>query len=249
MHAITALELLDVWEYGLSRSPAQRALELLAVAYPETPRSSWAALSIGQRDASLLALREELWGPRMAAAVVCPGCRERLELVLDTREILKMAPAPHQNRASSLIPLSVAGYTMTFRIPTSLDVAEASDQADNEEDFSELIIERCIVTAQQGEAPVEFHQLPTEVIAKVVDQIAEADPLADIELDLTCPSCKQGWSAVFDIVSFLWTEIEVWAWRILSDVHTLARAYRWPESEILNLTPLRRQFYLEMVGA
>ena len=79
--------------------------------------------------------------------------------------------------------------------------------------------------------------------------MAEADPLADIQLDLTCPSCERRWRAVFDIVSFLWTEIEVWAWRTLSDVHTLARAYGWSERDILTLSPTRRQFYLEMVGA
>ena len=49
-------------------------------------------------------------------------------------------------------------------------------------------------------------------------------------------------------MSFLWTEIEAWAWRMLSDVHTLARAYGWGERDILALSPTRRQFYLEMGG-
>jgi len=35
----------------------------------------------------------------------------------------------------------------------------------------------------------------------------------------------------------------------LSDVHTLARAYGWRERDILTLSPTRRQFYLNMVGA
>lgn len=245
MHALTALQLLDVWEYGLSRSPAQRALELLAVAYPETPLNHWAALSIGERDASLLALREALWGASMAAVVVCPGCRDRLELRLNTQKLLSVSPGQLQDEIS----LSIADYSMTFRLPTSLDVAEAANQASNADDCRELILQRCIVSAQQGDAPVEFDQLPPEVIDGLAERIAEADPLADIQFELTCPSCKQGWSAIFDIVSFLWTEIEVWAWRILSDVHTLARAYGWPEADILNLTPWRRQFYLEMVGA
>jgi hypothetical protein len=33
------------------------------------------------------------------------------------------------------------------------------------------------------------------------------------------------------------------------DVHTLASAYGWSESEILSLNPARREFYLEMVRA
>jgi hypothetical protein len=91
--------------------------------------------------------------------------------------------------------------------------------------------------------------LPEEVVAGIARSMAEADPLADIQLGLTCPACERQWHVVFDILSFLWTEIEVWAWRMLADVHTLARAYGWGEREILSLSPTRRQFYLEMVGA
>src|SRR5215472_12486842 len=91
MHTLSTASLLDVWEDGLSRPPAQRAVELLAAAYPESSRESFAMLSIGQRDARLLALREELWGARMSAVAPCPNCRERLELVLHTRELLSEA--------------------------------------------------------------------------------------------------------------------------------------------------------------
>jgi hypothetical protein len=83
----------------------------------------------------------------------------------------------------------------------------------------------------------------------MADAMAEADPLADIQLGMTCPFCDHRWRVVFDIVSFLWTEIEAWAWRMLADVHTLAQAYGWGEREILTLSPTRRQFYLDMVGA
>ena len=245
MHVLSAVELLDVWEYGLYRPQAQRALALLAVAYPETSRDALAALSIGQRDARLLTLREELWGSRMAALVVCPGCRDQLELALDTREMLSEVP-PQQ---PSEIPLNIAEYSVTFRLPTSLDVAEATSQTSDPETCRNLILHRCLLSSQQGDASVDSDHLPPEVITELAKSMAEADPLADIQLALTCPSCEQNWRAAFDIVSFLWTEIEVWAWRILTDVHTLARAYGWRERDILNLSPMRRQYYLEMVGA
>jgi uncharacterized protein YbaR (Trm112 family) len=245
MHALSAVELLDVWEYGLSWPQAQRAVELLAVAYPETSRDCLAALSIGQRDARLLALREELWGPRMAALVVCPGCRGQLDLALDTREMLSQSPPeqPHE------IPLSTSGYDVTFRLPTSLDVVDAASRAgEDAETCRNLILQNCLLSCQQGDARVDSDELPPEVITELAKAMAEADPLADIQLALTCPSCEQKWRAAFDIVSFLWTEIEVWAWRILTDVHTLAGAYGWRERDILDLSPMRRQFYLEMVG-
>lgn len=68
------------------------------------------------------------------------------------------------------------------------------------------------------------------------------------ESSLTCPSCNHGWHALFDIVSFFWSEIQSWASRIMREVHLLASAYGWRETDILAMSPLRRRLYLEMVG-
>jgi hypothetical protein len=244
MRTLSAVDLLSIWEAGFTQAPTGRALTLLAAACPETSPDALAALSIGQRDAKLLMLREGLWGSQMAAVVDCPGCRERLELPLDTRQMLSNA----QGTPACEISLSVDGYSMMVRLPTSLDVIAASAQTDQAA-CKALIAHLCLLSAEHNGDPVDPHKLPPEVVERVVNCIAESDPLADIQLQLTCPSCDHKWHAVFDIVSFLWTEIEVWAWRALSDVHTLARAYGWRERDILALSPTRRQFYLEMVGA
>jgi hypothetical protein len=244
MRPLSPEELLKVWEAGFGQAPAQRALALLAAVCPESTRDALAALSIGQRDAKLLTLRQGLWGPQMEAVVVCPGCREKLELHLDAQEMLSASPGNHTGEIS----LSVENFNVIFRLPTSLDLLDQSGQRATE-DVPALLFERCVLSAQQGEDPVSSDKLPAEVVAEVIKSMAEADPLADVQLGLVCPSCDHQWHAIFDIVSFIWTEIEVWAWRILSDVHTLARAYGWSEKEILTISPTRRQFYLEMVGA
>jgi hypothetical protein len=245
MHALSTASLLDVWEDGLSRSPAQRAVELLAAAYPESSRDTYALLSIGRRDARLLALREELWGPRMQAVVRCPICRERLELVLDTRE-LRSGYLPEQAGSNCF---DMAGYSLTFRLPNSQDFSAAASQAESPEQCRDRILQDCLLSARQDGLSVTAEELPPEVVAGLMESMSRADPLADIQLALTCASCGESWSAAFDIVSYLWTEIEVWAWRILADVHTLARAYAWRERDILNLSPMRRQFYIERVSA
>ena len=71
----------------------------------------------------------------------------------------------------------------------------------------------------------------------------------DLELALECPDCSQRWLAAFDIATFLWHEIDVWARRTLREVHALARAYAWREPDVLALSPTRRQIYLELSGA
>ena len=78
--------------------------------------------------------------------------------------------------------------------------------------------------------------------------MAEADPQADIQLALSCPACGHQWLSTFDIVSFFWSEINAWAYRILREVHILASAYGWREADILAMSPYRRQLYLEMVS-
>ena len=244
MRALSASELLDVWEYGASQPPVQRALELLEAACPEISRDALAALSIGERDAWMFMLREELWGREMTAFAPCPGCREKLEFALDTREIL----ASFRERPPNELAFSIAGYELTFRLPTSLEMIAASRRSGIEE-CRALILERCLLSAHHGDTPVDADELPEEVTLGVAQCMAEADPLADIQFRLTCPCCEYEWRAPFDIVSFLWTEIEVWARRMLADVHALAAAYGWSEREILSLTPVRRQSYLEMVGA
>mgnify|MGYP003381458898 FL=1 len=63
-----------------------------------------------------------------------------------------------------------------------------------------------------------------------------------------CPSCDHRWSALFDIVSFFWREIDDWARRTLREVHSLGRAYGWSEADILTLSAWRRRAYLEMIA-
>jgi hypothetical protein len=54
---------------------------------------------------------------------------------------------------------------------------------------------------------------------------------------------------VFDVVSYLWGEIEDWAERLLRDVHSLAAAYGWSERDIVGMSALRRRLYLELANA
>jgi hypothetical protein len=243
MRALSAVELLNAWDDSAAQAPLERALELLAVAFPEASADSLAALSIGQRDARLLMLRQALWGPHMPAVVACPACRDQLELSLDSRNMLADSRLEQPGEMS----LDISGYSLTFRLPTSFDLMAGPNEADSEAART-MLLQRCLLSAHQQGNLIDSNLLPEEVIQGVVQSMSEADPLADIQLRLACPSCQHTWRSAFDIVSFLWTEIEAWAKRILRDIHTLAAAYGWCERDILSLSPMRRQRYLEMVG-
>jgi len=245
MRSILAQELLEVWEHGLAQAPCVRALSLLAAACPELTFDQIATLSIGQRDARLLALREALFGQELESVANCPSCNERLEVSFSTTEL--RSGAKSQQQATEL-SLNVASYNLRLRLPNSWDILlagslEAPDQRRDQ------LLKCCLLSAKRNEVPVEADQLSPEVAEAAAQDLAEADPLADIRIKILCPSCGHAWRAAFDIVEFLWAEVEAWAGRVLNEVHTLASAYGWCERDILALSPTRRQFYLDMVGA
>lgn len=242
MRPLSTWELLSVWEHGLTQSPVQQALALLTSACPDTPTETLAKLTIGQRDTCLLTLREWTFGPQLTSLARCPACGEQLELsfnVADIRAIPESEPAEVYSH-------SLAEYQVQFRLPTSLDLIHLSANAGHAPSREQLL-QRCLQQLQHQGQDISIDQLPTQIMEAVAEQMSLTDPQADVQLALLCPACGQGWQALFDIVTFFWSEISAWAARLLREVHTLASAYGWNETDILALSPQRRQFYLEMV--
>jgi hypothetical protein len=251
MHPLSVPELLTVWERGLAALPFERALTILSVASSESSPAALARLSIGRRDAHLLQLREWAFGSELAILAACPACRQTLELMVPVAALrVSMVPTgdPTREPAGNLeSSFRLRDYEVRYRPLNTEDIAVCAGLEPAAR--RRKLFACCVTDARcQGKAvPVE--ELPDEVEHKVVEQIAAIDPQADMRLDLTCPDCHQRWKEVFDIVSFFWAEIDAWARRILRDVNVLARAYGWRESDILALSPVRRQIYLAMAQA
>src|SRR5262249_52881551 len=130
-----------------------------------------------------------------------------------------------------------------YRLPTTADLTEMGTGKGRN-----ALLKRCVEVARFGTRDVDAEALPDEIVTSVAAGMAEADPQAEVRIALTCPSCSNQWSPMFDIVGFLWGEIEDWAERLLLDVHALASTYGWSERDIVAMSPRRRRFYLDMVG-
>jgi len=244
MRVLSASQLLHVWERGLSQTPMYQALLLLAVACPDLPIDALEKLSVGRRDALLLTLREWLFGPSLAGVTDCPGCGQRLEFTFSVVQIR----AALESEVVETLSLSVADYELEFRLPNSQDLIAAGKHQDPAS-ARHVILERCLLAAKRNGVETSAAQLPTDVVDTMAEKMARADPQADVSFALSCRGCRHQWQAGFDIVSFFWSEIHAWAQRILREVHTLASAYGWREADILQMSPSRRQFYLELFGA
>jgi hypothetical protein len=222
---MTPAELLGIWERSAGRGPLERAGALLGEQSGELP--------LGEENARLLELRQVLFGGELDAAADCERCGETVEFTISTERLLRERRAD----ASEVLELQVNGSVLRFRVPTVRDLAAVSREADLD-DARAALLQRCLLSPSE---------LPESVVAALAEGMADADPLADVRLDVTCPECGHAWAPALDIGEWLWNELDGWAHRMLRDVHTLASAYGWSEAEILALGH-RRELYLDLVA-
>lgn len=247
MRALGAAELLHLWEEVDSGRAAERALRLLSAVSADPDRAQLPGLTIGQRDAQLLRLRQCTFGDIMQAQTACPQCGERLEFAVPAAELLTPCVSA-DSVATVWHDYSVGDWRFRFRLPDSTDLmAIAGD--DDVAGHRGRLLARCVAEARQGDKGVEINALPEDVISEIVARMESLDPCADISLALTCPGCETGWDAQFDILGYLWAEVSIHARRLLREVDVLARVYGWREADILALSSRRRRAYLDMCGA
>lgn len=251
MGALSSSSLLDAWEQGLVLEPLGRGRLLLRAALPELNEEAAGHLTVGQRDEALLSLRESLFGSHVIASATCPSCRELLDLEFELNEIRisgNDAPATGQAAGREVLSLPFGSVVVRYRVPT-LDDLTAASNTDEVEDFRRALIERCVVSVRRGGTEVHVADASDSVLEAVAEAMAAADPQADVELTLSCAACGDTWMGTFDIGSFLWSELDAWARRLVEEVHALATAYGWRESDIVAMSPRRRRLYLELMGA
>lgn len=243
MQTISATALLNFWERNMNQTLIHRAIDLLCCAYPEMKVEEIARLSIGERDARLLLLRRLLFGPHLQNMAECPGCSARIVWENDIQDILLQLPSPNASRGEYL--LEEEGYNIFFRLPNSFDLLEViAGEIKNAN--PEKLLEKLILDCKYMAEPCLVEKLPGNIINALDQKIEDENQQADILMDLKCPNCSHQFEMQFDIVSYIWNEINTWARHLLQDIGTLARAYGWSEKEILELSPARRQIYLDM---
>jgi len=241
MRVPSAAELIGAWERGAAQHPVDRALTLLAVARPELEFAELATMPIGRRDAELFALREALFGSRLDCFALCPRCDARLEFKLDARALA--ASSSVKDESAEFDPEDLRVKT---RAPNSLDLAAAAVAGDVPV-ARRLLLQRCILGADNPASSMLDGCSERELEA-IAEKLARSETPADTTLDVRCAACAHSWQLAFDIASFLWGEVSALVRRHLRDVHTLAWAYGWSEADILAMSPVRRQFYIESVG-
>jgi hypothetical protein len=212
MNNLSVAEMLNIWEHGLHQPPIERALILLSAAFPDMLPGTLLELSIGQRDWMLLRIREHLFGSQLVNTATCPECNEQIEWENKVTDFMVQTDTPE------FFEFQENDYLIRFRLPNSLDIA-AVTHVDAPETSQRVLVARCLLQAEYSDSECAIDDLPEEIVQKLMREIEESDPMAEIRIRLTCPACSHDWDVLFDITSFLWTEINDWAVRMLQTVH------------------------------
>jgi hypothetical protein len=229
VRTINAASLLAAWEAAASLPISRRPTVLLASVLPERSADEWAERPLGERDNALLRLRESLFGSRLDTIGYCVKCGETMEAQLRTGD-LRMLFA-----GADFFDYQAGSSTVRFRVPSDADLTAALES----QDPRRMLLQRCVPS---------FDQLDPTVINHIIAAMAECDPQADVQIQLSCPACGEPQSLSFDIGSYLWSDLSDWARRLLADVHALASAYGWSEADILGMSAFRRRLYLQMIA-
>lgn len=236
MQRLSTSNLMHAWEDGLNLHPTLRAIQLVMVGYPGLSNQDAKALSIGSRDALLIRLRQVLFGSSIVSTSTCNYCQEQMDLSFDLSTIKVDDPKPNVRQT-----VTIQDYQIEFRLPCSSDLIEQNAPAPTN------LLSKCIQSVNINGKAVSFDQLDLGLIQKAADHIANLDGAANIQINIECPSCGELQTSRFNILSFLWQEIDTWARLVLHEIHLLASRYGWSERSILEMNPIKRRLYLQMV--
>lgn len=243
MRFLSSADILRVWEFGQGKSLVEQALILLAPAFPELSRQELYDLPIGNRDLRLLELRRLLAGERLTGKSSCPNCDAELQFSLTLSQLIMN---DYRKLGTNEYTEEIEGYQIRFRALTSQDQLNVAHLYDIEE-AAESLRRASLIEARWQDQPVDPASLPDSVFDAMGERLIDLDPQVETRFALNCAVCSTRFSAVFEAVEFVWCEIAAHATHTLEEVVLLARAFGWAERDILEMTPRRRQRYLDMV--
>jgi hypothetical protein len=206
---------------------------------PETARR----LLVGDRDFLMLQLRRITLGETVQAVLACPACGAKMDVDFSVDDV----PVERRPQAAAAHSLLLGDREVRFRLPTGGDqeavlAYEASVACDDEAAAVDALLDRCLIDTGKG-AP-----LSPEERAGVIEAMEQRAPRIELDLDLTCPECGQGFTVPFDTTAFFLEEMRTGLDRLLREVHLLAFYYHWGEAEILSLRRDRRRAYLALLS-
>lgn len=228
--------ILNVWDYCVGKNQTFKGVALASLVFNEADHSDVLNWSIEKRDVALFHVRKKFFGNQFNNISHCPKCAETVEwdFYFHQMEIPSLKGTPDNVEIS----VDVTDYNLMVRLPNSDDLFVNNEIQ---------IIQNCILNLNEYKALSRNQKIPDVLINQINDRFNESCQASNITYNLNCVACKHEWQVVFDIVSYLWKEIDQWAKGFLDQIGLLAKTFGWSESEIINMSENRRNHYLNLI--
>lgn len=166
---------------------------------------------------------------------VCGGCGEAFDVLVDQGELLSSSVDSESPPEEGRVRVDSDEYLV--RAP----VGEDEEIAARAGDPLSALLDACARPLRSGGRPAS-RLSPTEA-ALIEDAVEGLLPAVPTEIATACPACGQAARIGCDP----YERVGCGDGRLVREVHALARAYHWSESEILGLPASRRRTYLQLV--
>jgi hypothetical protein len=205
-------------------------------------------LTIGDRIALLLHLRQLMFGNDIDAETSCPSCGKVVSLDLSVLSLLQ----PVEPEPKTEYHFNIDNFDLTIRPLQGRDqeeivevYAHSGSTSKHAEQYAESVVRACIISCE----PPLPKNLSTDFIDKISSKLERLDPQAEIILNMTCPHCNHSFITAFFAEDFILQEISVRQKQNLDqEIHWLAFYYHWSENEILSLSMKRRKKYVKLIN-
>ncbi|MGD9881320.1 hypothetical protein [Reyranella sp.] len=198
---------------------------------------------LGARNLGLLALRNTIFNRQWSLRSACPACATECEFTVDCVALAKQLGAQPTGQCATI---EWEGRSLATRAPTIDDLIAIAGVADSA-DAARALLARCLESAEG--LTIDDLALDGPAVGGLERHLEALDPAATIAFQLHCVGCSHEWSSLLDVGEALSAELQRAAERTLTEVDALARAYGWTEAEVLQLSPIRRAAYLQLVEA
>ncbi len=215
-------------------------------------------LSLGDLQTLLLHARRLTFGGQIDCVLPCPECGERMDFRLQIDFLLPLRDAGAPPRYfEEIVEAGGKRFRVRFRLPCGADLEDALRPPQRmPSEAVEVVLARCVEWVRlEGElengsmlAAIPIEEWPAGLASQISERMAELDPQAETTLQLACPACHHPFKTCFDIGDYFFRELRAREHRRYQEVHQLALAYHWSETEILSMSPRKRRMYLDLLA-
>jgi hypothetical protein len=190
------------------------------------------------RDYVLRRLWDTTFSSKVWAVVTCPVCAT----AMDTEFDLSSVPIEGKPQRPSYVA-RIDGRDVMFRLPKVSDIENAEPK---ESEAALALLSRCILSMDGHTGPDEndIAMLPVPSRLAIEDAIERACPDSQLQLEATCPECRQRVPIHWDVAAQFFAALRTASGDLLQHIHLLSLHYHWPLTEILGLTTMARRQYV-----